>query len=172
MKPKMDMQAMESDISLFTPKKAWQKTPLIGEGAYNGVYRLSEKDVVKVNLWREETDIQRFEHECDIAQECWRNGIAVPEPRGIFNVELFNEKNYGTKLGFVMEYIPGTRLIDLMIRPTLIPELDRIEDLWNSEIDKARNLKLNLKDVRSYNAIWCPERDKVYLIDFEAWERK
>lgn len=153
-------------------KPSLKLTPQVGHGVWGRVFRVSNFHVAKVcksHIGSLETKVDWLTHQNDIAQKAYAKGISVPEPVGVFNVELRLAKNKDQKIvpGFIMEYINGRLLSDIDKK-----ELKKVKDLWYSEKEKALQSGFIIFDAYEHNAIWCPERERVYLIDFEGWSYK
>ena len=131
----------------------------VNRGKYNLICMVGDSHVVKFKrFWG--IEFKPFsEHEFQVAKALYNLGISIPKPEGVFEIE--HPKTRDIVPGFVMEYIPGKKVN--------INENNKIELLLD-EIKKVREYGFETIDVNIDNAIWCPERRKIYLIDFEGWE--
>lgn len=131
----------------------------VNRGKYNLIHMVGNEHVVKFKRFRGMEWLLFSEHEYKIAKALYSLGISVPKPEGVFEIEHPKTKNIVP--GFVMEYIPETRLIIGGNNESV---------LWTREIKKVRMLGFDVLDSGTDNVIWCPSRNRIYLIDFEGWE--
>ncbi|MDP3882342.1 MAG: hypothetical protein Q8Q31_05690 [Nanoarchaeota archaeon] len=140
------------------------------------VYQLTPNLVGKFIDFREDpTILRRLHREHAVACALRREGVSVPFPLGIFQVELPVQFPYGSGPGskypaFVMEYIEGPTLYKGIIHPS--EKFDLVQSLADKELTKARRLGFIPFDLGASNVIWSEVQQKVYLIDFYRWKRK
>ncbi|MDO8516938.1 MAG: hypothetical protein Q7S33_02330 [Nanoarchaeota archaeon] len=143
------------------------------------VYQISDNHIAKTSKLMSNKFIEHLKREYRITKELYEQGINVPKPEGIFNVNLtfFDSvhKDYVsfTKPTLVMEYISGKSFEQVSAETgSQIDEMNKLWKLAFEEINKAEKLgfvPVDSGEVNDGNQIWCPERNKVYLIDFEYW---
>ena len=131
----------------------------VNRGKYNLIYMVGDNHVVKFKRFGGMEFKPFSEHEYQIASALYSLGISVPKPEGVYEIEHPITKKPAS--GFLMEYIPETRLI-------IGGNCESA--LWVREIKKVRQEEFYALDSSPENSIWCPPRNKVYLIDFEGWE--
>lgn len=141
----------------------------IDDGCDGVVYRIPETNhVVKILHFRNEDSLR---NEYEISCELFGNKIQVPRPFGLNRFLVQNHKYPSdiSKLGFIMEYIRGIRL-DRISNSKVRDTITKIRD---KELDKVEALGFRTRDSEGQvNAIWCPSRKKVYLIDFIGWRKR
>ncbi|MBI5066248.1 hypothetical protein HZA97_08490 [Candidatus Woesearchaeota archaeon] len=155
----------------------WEFTPKL-DPEYNRVRRISSSHVAKTVLgyqfWDKTSFFWGLKLLRDLNKEITKQtvlynlGIAVPRPKGLFNV-TFRESSLEEGIvvpGFVMEYIPGITL-SLMQQEDVFPEANK---MYEEEIRRAKALGFYPGDEGLHNAIWNSEKRKTYLIDFADWE--
>lgn len=141
----------------------------------------TDKEVVKFNAhWKvldlidKKEVIKNTQVEYDNHKDIHAFGIPSPKPIGFYDIHFRSRRTWGFWTifpGFVMEYIPGLTMGQ--VKETMPQDYPHIEELWKAEIEKAESLGWNTKDSNyKGNAIWCLEKKKIYLLDFESWERK
>jgi len=131
----------------------------VNRGKYNLIHMVGNGHVVKFKRFGGMEFKPFSEHEYKIAKALYSLGISVPKPEGIFNIE--HPKTHLIVPGFVMEYIPEKRLII---------GGNYESALWSREIKEVRRHGFDPFDSGTDNVIWCPQRNRIYLIDFEGWE--
>lgn len=131
----------------------------VGRGKYNLIYMVGDSHVVKFKRYGGMEWRIFSEKEYEIARALYSMGISVPKPEGVYEIE--HPKTKDIVPGFVMEYIPEKRLII---------GGNYESGLWAREIKKVRGYGFEILDSGVENTIWCPQRKKIYLIDFEGWE--
>ncbi len=158
----------------------WYFTPKISSD-YEQVRRISNTHVVKTvgvaKDWRKENDrwtrnfIFGCREELETHTRVYNSGLSSPKPEGLFKVIIRAPLKRGIIIpGFVMEYIPGQTLQDLY---------EHDEDVFfeavkqrDAEIQKAKDMGFSFcgnDHLSLFNAIWNPEQQKTYLIDFALW---
>jgi len=143
------------------PEQTFEFPEKIDQGAESIVYKISNKYVAKVPRH----NFLRLEKEFFIARGLYNKNISVPIPYGMFNITFWDL----VRPAYIMEYIPGERLDTL--RKLSKNERDKINNLFSREIEKVEDIGFTMDDVGTHNAIWSPEKQKVYLIDFSDWKK-
>ncbi len=155
----------------------WPETPQVNRW-YDNVRRISETHVVKVLRYvhsiygSDETQryavaaLKKLHDEYVLQKQAYDLGLSVPKPEGIFEVKT--SSNPLLKPGFVMEYIEGPVLAKLLDEGKKDISANVIKLMFD-ELDKAFRLGFIPEDYNYSNVIWCPKKDKVYLIDLEQW---
>ncbi len=131
----------------------------VKRGKYNLIHMVGEGHVVKFKRFGGMEWLPFSEKEYRVAKALYELGISVPKPEGVYEIEHPITKKPAS--AFLMEYIPGKRLI---IGGNYESEL------WAREAKKVRREGFDVLDLTPENSIWCPSRKKIYLIDFEGWE--
>jgi len=144
----------------------------LGLGGFGEVYRLTPPHAGKF-LWYgdgKRLKIEQLQREKEIAKIAYEERISVPKPEGVFKVR--HPKNRDMQPALIMEYIEGLTLKDIYRREKESVSYYKVLRLAKEEIEKANKTKLIPAGdaVNSGNIIWCPEKEKVYLIDFGLWE--
>jgi len=165
-------------ISVFKTSRKFVKN--VDAGSRSRVYRVSEDYVVKFpwpfpdleKCW-EPRRVDDLVDEFRIAEQLYESGVSVPTPKGIFIssisnplIRLFPAEKYPA---FIMEYIDGVTLAK-------VPHEKRghLRNLSKLELEKARKLGFLPSNEAEHetHSIWSPKRKRIYLVDFERWERK
>ncbi len=154
----------------------WKETPRVNE-SYDRVLRISETHVVKFpgqligwNMYDallRDFCFRKLIKGFELQKIAYDLNLSVPKPEGIFEVEI---RNPSFNLpGFVMEYVPGEPLSEILIKKGSCAISD-ITTLMYAELDKAKALDFKPGDTNFANAIWSSVQNKIYLIDLEGWE--
>lgn len=138
----------------------------IGEGCSGKVYRIGKTDyvvkVARINLETKASAARRFEKEERISDRLHSVGVSVPKPEGVFGIKNPETGEYVPC--FVMEYIPSKNIGRNRLK---------VHEKYSEEKEKAAKEVLEINDTRiDHNVLWCPSRDRVYLIDFGFWKEK
>ncbi|MDO8516937.1 MAG: hypothetical protein Q7S33_02325 [Nanoarchaeota archaeon] len=140
----------------------------LGSGIHGSVYQISDIHAAK---FYDEQNVSDPDKECKIAKELYKNNINVPKPEGVFKIDLKAKNTFlSQKHAFVMEYLPGYILEDVPSN-----EIKRLglNELAEIELEKARKLGFLTIDSEprrnNSNQIWCPDRNRIYIIDFVNW---
>lgn len=144
-------------------------TEIVGTpGAHGKVYRLTDNYVVKV-LWDRAHIKKGVEHEFFIACELCGEGISVPKPIGLFDVEVKEGSSIYNRKGFVMAFVPDSNVYGYkkcVLKRRLNRELRKCKRLGFDPLDPP-NFVLG-----KHNVLYDKKQDKLYLIDFYHWQRK
>jgi serine/threonine protein kinase len=135
----------------------------IGKGSFGEVYRLNENQVGKFLFCPSK---EKLQSEYEICMFAYENSISVPKPEGVFNVLHPKEKQIYS--AFVMEYISGETFSEFY--QTWKIDMTEMWDLAEKENEKLRKINIFNGDFGAENAIWCPEKKKIYLVDFGHWK--
>ena len=137
----------------------------VGEGAEGNVFKISDGLVAKVlnaRAYNSNCIREILEKEFETANDLYANGVRIPRPRGIFDLNLFKD---GIKYPcFVMQYIHGVDIEKLVGL-----EREFAIKKQKKELEKAINLGYEPCDTDASNAILS--RGRVYLIDFIGWRK-
>ena len=179
----MNLEKSINELVISRWPEQWVETPKVNP-QYNRVRRISETHVVKFPEICESKDIFQWykssEERCleslqEVCKEfethllAFNLGLSVPKPEGIF--EVFLRENYRSVNipGLVMEYIPGITVYELFTSNH--PDIFNAELQRNEELEKFEKLGFYDWDAdNDLNAIWNPEKRKIYLIDFQYCE--
>jgi len=144
---------------------------VIGEGSINRVISVAEGLVGKMpngypynGIWSE-WRIENLEYEEEMLKRLSEAGVNVPRPEGVYRIGIpiyTGEVKEAPIL--IMERIPGQSIInikDAVLRAHAVNLMKQQEEL-------ARSASIRLPDAKIRNAIYNPDEDKVYLIDFES----
>lgn len=117
-----------------------------------------------------------FKKELSLGQLIYRNGISTPRYVGIVNVigKLWNkiEKKYSNEnletIGLIIEIIPNSILIKEDIE---ISDKNYLRGLLllKKEKEKLKKLPIEITPLSDFQGLYSSEKDKIYLIDFEAY---
>lgn len=140
-------------------------TEIVDSGSCSEVYKLTDDYVVKIG--------RSVNHEYLIAKGLYNADVSVPKPIGVFDVKVNPSKNYkgGIKAkGFVMEFVHDDK------ENLEISKRCEIEQRFVQELKKCRKLGFVPSDIEWYglsrhNVLYDKKQDKLYLIDFELWEK-
>ena len=136
----------------------------IGHGKRSIIFQISDNYVAKTSIPINDIKLKNLEKEFEIAKFLFENGASVPKPEGIF----FMEYNKFFLKSFIMEYIEGKNGLEISTK-----EFFYVSKLWHKEVERAKDLGFITYDSSHLgNFIWSPKREKVYLIDFEMWDRE
>lgn len=157
----------------------------IGDGADGLVYRLGDDRVAKFQyareglkslFWKVSPTGERIQQEYEISRILYENGVSVPEPYGIFKLKKPDEEDNLVPFflqdkypAFVMEYVEGQIPNPKYLS---VPFQRKIDELVKIEREKVKDLGLfQPEDADGWeNTLWCPSKEKIYLIDFTQWE--
>ena len=155
-------QNLENIVAGRWPEQ-WFLTPQVNE-EYDRVRRISKTHVVK--LPRNYLSLGILYKEFKIQELAYLAGLSVPKPEGIFEVKIRDRIFAKKRKGVVMEYVPGILLEDLKGTDIFF----KAKNQRDMELEKAEMLGFTHFDAICYlNSIWNPEKQRIYLIDFESW---
>lgn len=126
--------------NLFPLFEPVEKATYLQEGAEGLVYRLGERQCIKISKYPE-APIQKLVREASINDKLYRCGVSVPEPRGMFRLRASSFEtlppnfDVGSRTllpGFVREFVHGSLYKDL---PQHLR--DEAERKYNAELNKA-----------------------------------
>lgn len=131
----------------------------VGIGRSAEVYRISEREVLKLLLIDDE---EKIRNEFAIHQKLFNLGIKVPEP---YEITYTGNAQYW-RLGIMMEYIEGINPYDVCAQKK---ERRKILEEYFQEIHKCKTLGFKPHDEGLFNSLYSRRRG-LFLIDFEGWE--
>jgi hypothetical protein len=142
-------------------------TPRIGKGQFASVYAVSDTHAAKVYDWPyfPGSYLRDMQEEYQNTLRAYEAGISVPKPEGVFKVKI---RWFKTLFGY---FFPGrTALVMEWIKGERADKTDgnlhkRVRELFDKEVEKCMRLGFFSGDFYLNNAIYAPERDKLYLID-------
>lgn len=125
-----------------------------------------ENNVEEFQIRKDDAALEKLNYEFEIALGLYEKGIFVPRPIGAERLRLFFDKAYPT---FVMQYLPFCSGADLSY-----PNCERALRAAKSELSKAVDEGFIPGDdcLNPNNYLYDVKNDKVYLIDFERWDRE
>ncbi|MEK6760420.1 MAG: hypothetical protein AABX93_00695 [Nanoarchaeota archaeon] len=146
---------------------------LVNQGKEALIYSIGEGRVARVlhgnfNSIRE--CYQKLFHEYDVALEFHENGISVPQPVGVFELNVFANGRGTNYPAFVMEQIYGKTFGELK-SATSREEYEKWRKRVEAEIGKAEALGFYAHDSRNKENSMLSDSGKIYLIDFGCWKK-
>jgi RIO-like serine/threonine protein kinase len=125
-----------------------------------------DKNLDEFQIRRDNEAIQKLSYESEIAFDLYEKGISIPRPIGIERILLYFKKAYPA---FLMQYIPIPSGVDLSY-----PNCQRALKAAQSELSKAVDEGFIPGDdcLNPNNYLYDEKNNKVYLIDFERWDRE
>ena len=114
---------------------------------------------------------ERLTKEYEIARDLYNNRISVPKPFGVFDLPFEKQK----LPAFVMQYIDGKNLIELMesykSARISLRLYEKTRELAAMEIEAAKKIGFVPYDANAKGNIMLSKSGKIYLIDFGMWQR-
>ena len=140
----------------------------IRDGGEGVMFRVGKTPyAVKIAHNDEELTRARFFHQFEMANTLYGCKISVPEPIGL--TRIVNPENKKIVPAFTMEYVEGQDLFQIPMRELK----ERVMKLRDDEVSLAERMGFVSGDAYyPGNVIWCPPKEKIYLVDFALWKRR
>ena len=133
----------------------------VGEGYDGIVYRISKNKCAKVLRINAR---HKLEHEFNISNFLFENKISVPKSYGVLKISFPHYAELFTDV-FIREYIVGRNLCKYNGEEYL-----KLLERAKLEYEKVKRLGIITRDCKCKNILFSPEKNKIYLIDFQSWE--
>lgn len=150
-----------ADGLIYAIQKAIKENRFI-DREYDNVFSVSSKTAIKLH------DIEsKAKREYEIWKELWKNQVRVPEFYELIHLDKMKVKKRKIEWIISMEKINGKKIIEL-------DDAEKDEAVWQfkKEITKVIDIKI-LPRACFYtgNSLFDQEKQKLYLIDFEEWQK-
>lgn len=148
----------------------------VGQGSFARVFNVSPNAVAKVfltDLWNPAPLSSKSDlaYEATVMRALYNGGVSVPKPYGVREVIIEGCGHNIPVPGLLMDRITGKTIYRLSRSPDDERLFHYATALWNAELAKAKQI-CAVEDAHDENAIYNPQKGKVFLIDFDGWTIK
>lgn len=145
----------------------------VGQGSFARVFNVSPDTVAKVfltDLWYPAPSSSKSDlaYEATVMRALYNGGVFVPKPYGIRDIIIEGCGHDTSVPGLLMDRIHGRTIYSLSRSSDDERLFDYATALWNAELTKAKQI-CTVEDAHDENAIYDPQKGKVFLIDFDGW---
>jgi len=129
--------------------------------------------VAKILSWGDNFafDKDTLSYEERVMRDLHCKGISVPEPFGVVPVHYSTFTRTFRTPALIMERINGFNYERAITHPPYDEQLlEHVDALWRQELRRAEQYYIPW-DTEKRNVLYCPQSDKVVLIDFAKWKK-